>query len=307
MFVCSQSTSPPPLCLSRQSHNGFDGHQEALGVKPKNGNEVLVPLETCFDRHMEASLHPPPPSYSQCSIHNLTAKQRDDKGNGYVMQREISQRAPSPIWKEATGVLHTTAPNTPSASFEQRETSLARTPSSAKIRRETFSNSRTTDWVNETNKSPGRGCSSFPSMSTARTRVQNTSVSSRLTGNNVVPFSRVPGDTGDAPARFYVSTFDSSSGNSTEDVLAIRPKRCENGPERVDKAQCRSAKTGNRFDFPSTSVVAKEGGTPRAVKDMNASGAKLAPPSDYDNLPSSTQCGNTQPRLNLNKLKHFEV
>ena len=125
------------------------------------------------------------------------------------------------------------------------------------------------------------------------------------------------GDTGDAPARFYVNTFDSSSGNSVEDVLDNRPKRSEYGPERVDvvtQSHIPSAKTGNRFDFPLTSVAgrigAREGGTPAEVQEMGALGTKLAPPSDYDNIPSSSQCGNaqlSQPRVNPNKLKHFEV
>ena len=234
-------------------------------------------------------------------------------------QREISQRAPSPIWKEAPRDLNTTTPKTPSASFERRETALARTLSNAKIRRENFSNSRTCDWVNETNKSPAPGCSSFPSMSTARSRVPNSSsvTSRRIDNTNVVPSSRVQGNTGDAPARFYVATFDSSSGNSTEDVLATRPKRSEYGPERVNmvpQSTCPNDKTGNRFDFPLTSVAgrigAREGGAQGEVQDMGASGAKLAPPSDYDNLPSSSPYGNAQlnqPWVNPNKLKHFEV
>lgn len=311
MLVCLQSTPPPPLSIDALPNNGFDRHPETHGFK--SGRGELVPLETCFDRQMEASLHAPP-TYSQCSLNNTPAKRRDNRGNGYIMQRAISERPQSPIWKEASVDTHISAPNTPS--FERSKMALARAPSSAKARREDFSKSRTCDWVNETNQAPAGGCSSLPAMCTVGTRSQSGAVppGSIETANSSRSRSR---DTGTAPARFYVPAFDSSGSLTPDEASASRPKRGDYGPQRADSdvvtsPQIPSAKKPSRpgvfLPGAGGAAVSRPGGATSAMQDAGAPGAKLGPPGEYDQRPSLGQHDTMQSLwVNPNKVKHFEV
>lgn len=314
-----KSTPPPPLSIDARPNNGFDRSKDAAGFKPSRPE--LVPLETCFDRHMEASLHaPPPPSYSQCSLNNALAKRREVRGNGYVIQRAISERPSSPIWKEASVETHLSAPNTPS--FERGRAmvaGLARTQSNAKARRENFSKSRTCDWVNDTNQAPAPGgCSSLPTMCPAARTHAQTAPPTAIDGANPTSSSgRRSRDTGEAPARFYVPAFDSSGSLTPDDASASRSKRGDYGPQRADSdvgtpSHIPSAKKSSRpgVFLPGVGGTAetRQGGTTSAAQDAGVPGGKLGTSSGYDHQPPPGQYDNMQHMwVHPNKVKHFEV
>lgn len=315
-YCVLQSALPPPLNLDALPNNGFDRSKDFPGFKANRPE--LVPLETCFDRHMEASLHaPPPPSYSQCSLNNTLAKRREDRRNGYVMQRAISERPSSPIWKEASAETHLSAPNTPSFERGRVAAGLVRTPSSAKARRENFSKSRTCDWVNETNQTPtAGGCSSLPTMcTTTRTHAQTGSVPPGAieTANPSSSTGRRSRDTGDATARFYVPAYDSSGSLTPDDASASRLKRGDCGPQRADSdvvtpPHIPSGKKSSRPGVFLPGAGATHCGATSAAQDVGIPGAKLGASSGYDDQPTPGQYDNMHHLWgNPNKVKHFEV
>ena len=318
-----QSTPPPPLSIDARPNNGFDRSKDAAGFKPSRPE--LVPLETCFDHHMEASLHaPPPPSYSQCSLNNALAKRREERshghGNGHVMQRAISERPSSPIWKEASVETHLSAPNTPSFERGRMWTGeLVRTPSNAKARRQNFSKSRTCDWVKETNQAPPApapgACSSLPTMCpAARTHAQAAPAGAIDAANPPSSSGRRSRDTGDA-ARFYVPAFDSSGSLTPDDASASRSKRSgDYGPQRTDSdvetpghvaGGKKSSRPGVFLPGAGGAAGTTQGGATSATQDVSGKVGtagvydRQTPPAQYDNMQHVW--------MHPNRVKHFEV